>query len=69
MIMTLQDSNHEILQLLAAGNTYKEVAAKVGKKPRTIKQRIRNLKDKHHCTSVPQLLVKLFGLTKVGEDV
>jgi len=57
--MTLTESNSKIIELLAAGKTYKEIAAILGMKYRTIYDRVTELKRKHDCLTRDQLIVKL----------
>ena len=59
--MTIQDSNREIINLLAEGKTTKEVAAKLKMKTRTVIDRLETLKKKHHCTTITQLVLKIMN--------
>lgn len=60
--MTIQDSNREIINLLAEGKTIKEVAAEKKMKPRTVKDRLEKLRAQHDCRTNTQLILKLFGI-------
>lgn len=60
--MTLQDSNREIINLLAEGKTTKEVAADLKMKTRTVVDRLETLKKKHGCTTITQLVLKVLGV-------
>jgi DNA-binding NarL/FixJ family response regulator len=57
--MTIQESNKKIIELLCAGKVYKEIAADLGMKPRTIRDRIFELKKQYHCNTITQLVVKV----------
>lgn len=59
--MTLSESNNKIIELLATGKTYKEIAASLGMKYRTIVDRVEELKKKYSCLTRDQLLLKLLA--------
>lgn len=59
--MNLSESNIKIIELLAAGKTYKEIAAILEMKYRTIYDRVTELKRKHQCLTRDQLLVKMLS--------
>ncbi len=57
--MTIQQSNEQIIDLLAKGKTYKEISAEIGMALRTIEHRIHKMKQQHACLNRDQLLIKL----------
>lgn len=59
--MNISESNKAIIDQLAAGKVYKEIGAEMGLKTRTIKDRVRVLKQKYKCTTVAQLVIKCQG--------
>lgn len=56
--MTFQESNTKIIELLSQGKTYKEIAAELDMKPRTVLDRVQEMKRRNECVSRDQLLVK-----------
>lgn len=59
--MTLQESNDQIINLLAEGKTYKEIAAALSMKYRTVYDRVTEMKKKNACATRDQLLLKLLN--------
>ena len=59
--MTLQESNNRIIELLAEGMTYKEIAATLSMKQRTVLDRVQEMKKKNECVSATQLVMKMLN--------
>jgi DNA-binding NarL/FixJ family response regulator len=55
----MKTSNIKIIELLAAGYLYKQIAAELGMQTRTVKFRIKEMKKQHKCHTVTQLAVKI----------
>lgn len=63
---TLNQTNQQIIQLLAAGKTVKEVAAVLAMKQRTVTDRIQEMKIRFRCANATQLVVTLLSLNLAG---
>lgn len=61
--MNLTETNKQIIEHLAAGKVYKEIAAAMDMKARTIRDRVDTLKKQFNCTTVAQLVVKVTQMT------
>lgn len=57
--MNKAQTNNEIVKLLAAGKVYKEIAAELKMKTRTVIDRVQEMKKQNDCSTVTQLVVKL----------
>jgi DNA-binding NarL/FixJ family response regulator len=68
VIMTFEESNARIIELLAKGKTVKEVAVDLNMNKRTIKARIDGLKRKHQSATITQLVLKvvMFNLSHIA---
>lgn len=62
----LTPTNRSIVELLAAGKTVKEIAAEMQIKSRTVKAKIKRLREIHACVNTTQLVAKL--ITNPGPD-
>jgi DNA-binding NarL/FixJ family response regulator len=62
--MSITETNKQIIQHLAAGKVYKEIAKELNMKTRTVIDRVENLKKKYSCTTVTQLVIE-FNKPKV----
>lgn len=54
----LSESNSKIIENLAAGKVYKEVAAILGMNKRTVIDRVQEMKRRHECGTIAQLVLK-----------
>lgn len=63
----LTPTNRQIVELLAAGKTVKEIATEMNMKNRTIEKRIKTMRKEHNCLTVTQLVATL--LTNSGPNV
>ena len=61
--MNITETNVKIIELLASGKVYKEVAAELNMKTRTVIDRIQELKKQNDCRTVTQLVVKYVAQT------
>lgn len=61
--MNITETNKQIIEHLAAGKVYKEIAAAMNMKVRTIRDRVDTLKKQFDCTTVAQLVVKVTQMT------
>lgn len=61
--MNITETNRKIIELLAEGKVYKEVAAELSMKTRTVIDRIQELKKQNDCRTVTQLVVKYVAQT------
>lgn len=57
--MTIQESNNQIIDLLASGRTVKEIAGALDISAKTVSWRIAKMKKELGCTSTTQLVVKV----------
>lgn len=65
--MTFQESNTRIIELLSEGKTYKEIAAELNMKYRTVYDRVTEMRKRNDCRTRDQLLVKwLQNMLKLG---
>lgn len=55
----MKATNTKIIELLAAGYLYKQIAAELNMQTRTVKFRIKAMKKEHGCQTVTQLAVKI----------
>jgi DNA-binding NarL/FixJ family response regulator len=61
----MNNTDTEILRLLANGCTTKEVAGKVYRSPEAIRDRLHKLRKKHGCKNTLQLIAKLINLNLI----
>lgn len=59
----MNNSNDNIIALLASGYTVKEVANNLGMKTKTVEWRIGAMKKRHKCKTVTQLVVNWLKLS------
>jgi DNA-binding CsgD family transcriptional regulator len=59
----LDIDNQQIIELLAAGKTAKEIAGDFNVSPRSIEDRLRHMRRRHQCVSTTQLVVKILFCT------
>lgn len=59
-------TNQDIIRLLAEGKTAKEVAAELDIKTKTVRNRLRKMRKDYHCITITQLVVTVLSLNIDG---
>jgi len=60
---TLDETDKQILMLIAEGKTVKEIAWKTGKRSSNIEYRLRTMRKHYNCLNTTQLIAKLSEIT------